>query len=425
MGRVAPSGTAFYAQPAMGLGSRVGLLALLLSATASAQAPTEAPSAAESGSETETEADAEAEAEADAETEAEAETDAEPDAEAETDAEPEAETEAEAEAEPEPQGSVAVLMVAATEDAREAADGLTEVLIGAVALRGAGPIVGKEELQSLLSQAEERTLECVTSPACLGRVSVQLGVREAIVGTLSHNASTWSFQLNRIDARAGQVLGSAFREIEGELGEVASAVLDAVPEVYMPPVRPAQVRISVNVPATIYIDDHEAGRFTGEALNVELEAGTYLVRAEPESDDHRPWSRRIEVSAGANVLVEASLDRVVVETPIGPIPDPPSGISSLVWVGTAVGAVGALGALTFGVRSQRTIGGDPNRAEALAFVEDRERDALLANIGFGVIAIGVGITVVGLLLSEIRGSRIAPTASASRHGAMVGIGGEL
>ncbi len=412
MGRVAPGWTAFYAQPAMRLGSRVGLLALLLSATAGAQAPG-AEAEAEPEAETEAGIEAESEAEREADTEAEAEPEAEPDAEQTDDSDRES------------QGSVAVLMVAATEDAREAADGLTEVLIGAVALRGAGPIVGKEELQSLLSQAEERTLECVTSPACLGRVSVQLGVREAIVGTLSGSNRSWSFQLNRIDARAGQVLGSAFREIEGELGEVASAVLDAVPEVYMPPVRPAQIRISVNVPATIYIDDNEAGRFSGEALSVELEPGTYLVRAEPESDDHHAWSRRIEVGAGANVLVEASLDRVVVETPIRPIPDPPSGISSLVWVGTAVGAVGALGALTFGVRSQRTIGGNPNRAQALAFVEDRERDALLANIGFGVIAIGVGITVVGLLLSEIRGSRIAPTATASRHGAMLGIGGEL
>ena len=326
---------------------------------------------------------------------------------------------------PETVSSVAVLMVAASADAQDAADGLTEVLIGAVAVRGAGPIVGKEELQSLLSQAEERTLECVTSPACLGRVSVQLGVREAIVGTLSRTASSWTFQLSRIDARAGRVLGSAFREIEGDLGEVAAAVLDALPDVYAPTVHPARVRIAVNVPATLYIDDVEVGRYLDEPLGFEVEPGPHELRAEPHSDEYRPWSRRVEARAGADLLVEASLDRVVIERPIPPIPDPPSGISSLVWVGTGVGIVGGVGALAFGVRSQRRIGGEPNRAEAVAFVDERERDALLANLGFGVLAIGVGITVVGLLLSEIRGARIAPAASASRHGAMLGIGGEL
>ena len=386
-GRVAQGFGPFYAPDAMRFGSAV---LLLLSTTAVAQPPA---------------AEIEPEAEADAEAEAEAEADAD--------------------AEAEPEGSVAVLMVAASEESRVAADGLTEVLIGAVALRGAGAIVGKEELQALLSQAEERTLECVTSPACLGRVSVQLGVREAIVGTLSRGESSWSFQLNRIDVREGRVLGSAFREIEGELGEVASAVLDAVPEVYAPPVRPARVRVAVNVPATIFIDDEEAGHFTDEPLAFELEPGPHALRAEPDSDDYRPWSREVEAREGAELLIEASLDRIVIEQPIRPVPEPPSGISSLVWVGTAVGAVGAIGALSFGIRSQREIGGDPNRAEAVAFVEDRERDALLANLGFGVIAIGVGITVVGLLLSEIRGARIAPSVSASRNGAMLGIGGEL
>lgn len=377
---------------------------LLLSTTAVAQPPVEPPP--------------EAAPEAAPESEPEAAPEAEPEA------EPEAAPEA-PETPPESEGSVAVLMVAASADAHEAADGLTEVLIGAVALRGAGAIVGKEELQALLSQAEERTLECVTSPACLGRVSVQLGVREAIVGTLSRNGATWSFQLSRIDARAGQVLGSAYREIEGELGDVASAVLDAVPEVYAPPVLPARVRIAVNVPATLFIDDVEVGRYVDEPLSFELEPGAHLVRAEPDSDAYRPWSREIEARAGAELLIEASSDRIVADPPIPPIPDPPSGISSLVWVGAAVTAVGGVGALAFGIRSQRDIGGDPNRAEAVAFVEERERDALLANLGFGVIAIGIGVTVVGLLLSEIRGSRIAPTATASRHGAMLGIGGEL
>ncbi|MEM9068262.1 MAG: hypothetical protein AAGE52_07135 [Myxococcota bacterium] len=317
---------------------------------------------------------------------------------------------------------VAVLVVSATETHESAADGLTEVLIGAIAARGGAEIVGKEEVQAILQQGEARSLECVTSPACLGRLAVQLQVDEAVVGTLSARDGVWSFDLNRVDVQAGETLGRTFREVEGDLGAVAGELLQATEELYRPPVRDARLRIAANAPARITIDGRDVGDYTGEVLQVEgLAPGTYRLRAEPLNEDHLPWEREVVLEADADLQIEASLP---VPAPIAPeLPGPePQGISPVLWVGAGAAVAGAVMAVGFGVRSQRDVGEGANRAQAKAFVEDRERDARIANASLVVMAAGVVTTIVGLFLSDFG---VEASAIATPEGGMVLFRGRL
>ena len=71
----------------------------------------------------------------------------------------------------------------------ELADALTELMIGEIAVRGGVSIVGKEEFQAQLGQTEARSLECIGSAACLGRVGVELQVDEVVAGTVGRTES--------------------------------------------------------------------------------------------------------------------------------------------------------------------------------------------------------------------------------------------
>ena len=141
----------------------------------------------------------------------EAQPEAEPETEPETEPEPETEDAGEGEGgetareraerlqapPPDPAKRVAVLLLAARGVDPETADALTEVAIGALAARGGATILGKEEFQAQLGQGEARSMECVTSTACLGRVGVELGVDEVIAGTINKRGAAWVFNIDR------------------------------------------------------------------------------------------------------------------------------------------------------------------------------------------------------------------------------------
>ena len=138
-----------------------------------------------------------------------------------------------------PRRRVAVLILAAGGGVDPSmADGLSELLVGALAVQGGVTIVGKEEFQAQLGQGDEGTLDCISSLACLGRVGVQLDVVEVVAGTLAHRDERWVFNLNRVDVRTGEIVGRVFREVEGDLGAVADALNAAIPELYAPAPEP-------------------------------------------------------------------------------------------------------------------------------------------------------------------------------------------
>lgn len=330
-------------------------------------------------------------------------------------------------------GRVAVLVLAASPADSAAADGITEVLIGDLAGAEEGPssIVGKEELQAQLGQSEEGSLDCVSSAPCLGRVGVQLGVDEVIAGTIRRVGSGWRFDLQRIDIRSGESIGRVFEEVRGEqddLGELAGAMQSALRRLYAPIVPAAELTVVPSAQpsafgATVTVDAGDPQVFSGDAITFELAAGPHeVVVALP---GHRPWRRTLDLGAGASLRVEPGLVRDApnpVRSSVPPTP-PTGGVSNWLWAGAGVAALGTGLSLGFGISSRRSPRAGSNRAEALAFADDRRRDAMLANIGLGVVAAGLTLGLVGVLRSDFAGAQ--PEVALTREGAVVGLTGSL
>jgi hypothetical protein len=309
-----------------------------------------------------------------------------------------------------PDRGVLVLVLPVDPADAETANALTELLIGAVASSDrASSIVGKEELQAQLQQSDEATLECIGSSACLGRLGIQLGVAEVLAATVARRGTHWLFDLHRLDPRSGESVAHVFREVEGELGALADAMLEALTTLDEEPNRSATLRVGVDVTgAEVSVDGELLGIYEGTLLEAELAPGTHEIRARAEG--HVDWVRAVELGAGDDVRLEAALRPEIVEPPaIPPPPDvdpPPSGetrLSPVLWVGMSVAVLGAGSALGFGISSRREPAEGVNRAEALAFTNDRKRDARTANAAVGIALAGVGLMGFGLWLSDFGG----------------------
>ena len=288
---------------------------------------------------------------------------------------------------------VAVLLLAAPGVDESVADDLTEVAIGAVAARGGVTIVGKEEIQARLGQGEARSLDCVTSAACVGRVGVQLDVDEVVSGTLNHHGTQWTFDLVRIDVRSGELLGRAYRELDGDLGVLAAAVQVAIPDLYVEHRPTASLRVLAGSSGgRVLLDGLDRGELTNGTLRLDgLEPGPHALVVELDSS-HR-LTRDISLEGGATLQMELSQPVV--------LPPPPGvRISSLVWVGSGLALVGGGVALGFGLASRRHPADGSTRIAASAYLDDRERDARIANAGLVGLGVGAGMAALGFLLSD-------------------------
>ena len=301
--------------------------------------------------------------------------------------------------------AVAVLAVEGVEPAT--ADSLTELVIGAVAARGNTTLVGKEELQAQLGQSETGSIDCVGSAACLGRIGVQLRVDELIAGTIGRNESSWTFNLNRIDIRSGEVIGRAFREVNGDLGAVADAVVAAVPELYAVVVSPGTLRIVAPIEgAEVLVDEVLIGTVgrAGTTLTVsDVVPGTHVVVVQAEG--YEPWQRTVRVESASIHEVEPHL-----------VPLTTSGVGwTFVWIGGAVTVAAAGTAVFFGLASQEEPGAGATRLEAIERADQAETDATIANVALGVGGAGLAVAMLGLVLvaGETSEPVLEPTVSAS------------
>lgn len=300
-------------------------------------------------------------------------------------------------------GRVAIVLLAAGGVDPSIADALTELAIGAVAQRGTTNIVGKEEFQSQLGQGEQGTMECVSSTACLGRVGVQLNVDEVIAGTIGRRGDTWVFNLNRIEIRTGNLAGRVFREITGDEGALAGAIQEAIPILYQVVRRPATLLISASVEgARVSVDGIEVGVYLGEPIRQpDIPPGPHDVTI--TAPGYRDFHRTLEVQEGTTLQVEAdmeSLDR--------------GGIHWMVWVGLGVAVVGSGAGVWFALESQQTLDHDDAtlRADVVDYYDDRDFDALLANLSFSVAGAGAVTAFLFLVLGSGGGSEDADTPAA-------------
>jgi len=306
---------------------------------------------------------------------------------------------------------VAVLILATGELDPAMAEGLSEVLIGALAARGGLTIVGQEEFQAQLGQGDERTLACVSSMACLGRVGVQLDVVEVIAGTLAQREERWVFNLNRVDVREGEIVGRVFRETAGDLGAVADALSAAIPELYAPPEPPTPVvppapaappfgTLVLSTPvsgADVVIDDALVGHTANGGLRHELQPGEARVRV--SAPGYHIWLRTVRVQAGGEVHIAVALDDAIEES-----------AHPWVFVGGALTAVSLGIGIGLGVLSQETLlisdtqrmNGEVLRADLVAFYETRRNEAIAADVFFAIAGAAAISTGVALFFPERR-----------------------
>lgn len=291
---------------------------------------------------------------------------------------------------------IAVLAVALEPEDAAIADGMSEVLIGAVAVlaaeQGRVAILGKEELQAQLMQGEARTLDCVTSDSCLSRVGLQLRVREAVVALLRRQEAGWLFGLDRIDVRTGSLIARAYREVDGSLRALAEALREATEEVFRPSQPMSRLRVSTNVVgAEVFLNERRIGTYAGAPIEVQaLMPGEHRLRV--HAPGHRLYEDVFVVGEDEELRVEASL----VETP-GP------SISPVLIAGAAGAALGLGVGIGFGVASAREADEGLSRAEVLEEADRQERQAGIATAGWVLFGAGVITSAVGLFLSDFSG----------------------
>lgn len=332
---------------------------------------------------------------------------------------------------PEPQ-RVAILILATSGVDAELADSLTELLIGAAATRGGLAIIGKEEFQARLAQDEGRSLECIGSAACLGRVGVELEVDQVIAGTVGRSRRGWIYNLNRIDIRSGELVGRAFQEVRGGVTELAASLQQSFPRLYRELQRRASLEVAADVPrAEVWVDGIVAGRIGERPMRLrELSAGEHEITI--RAPGYETWTRQVELSPGETLRVDVSLAAAAAA------PEPAlRATSALVWVGLSVAVAGAASASIFGSSSQGEPTAGLTRQAAIEEVEARRRDADIAHISLGTLGAGVILGVVGLILSDFGASAaespdgagdeggLRGGAAVGRHGVSVSVRGSL
>lgn len=294
---------------------------------------------------------------------------------------------------------VGVMVLAVSPEDAALAEGLGEVLLAAIAGRDALRLVGKEEIQAALGHDDAASLGCLAAPACLGQLGVQLGLGELVAVTLGRREGGFAFDLGRFDPRTGVRLAHVFREVDAdEVGALADAMLAAL-ATSEETAAPASARVVLTVEprhATVRIDGVEVA--TSDAI--ELSPGAH--RLEVRAEGFVSVERSLELAAGERRDVDVALASIAPPPPPdvrAPVEErrAPWTVIAIASGGVAVGA-GAL-ALGLGVRSQRDVDEGLTRAEALAQVAARRRDARIANASWVVGSVALATAAVTAVLA--------------------------
>ena len=209
---------------------------------------------------------------------------------------------------------VAVLMLATPGVEPELADALTELMIGEIAVRGGVSIVGKEEFQAQLGQTEARSLECIGSAACLGRVGVELQVDEVVAGTVGRTESGWVYNLNRIDIATGELVGRAFERVQGEVDALAQSVESVLPRIFASREPETSLHLLTSVEgAELYLDGVSVGRSGADIVRLTgLATGSHRLLVQAEG--YHPYEREIILRENETMRLEIALQPRPTET---------------------------------------------------------------------------------------------------------------
>jgi hypothetical protein len=285
------------------------------------------------------------------------------------------------------------------------ADSLTELLIAAIASRGAVEIVGKEEFQAALGRDDEGTLACIESDACLGRMGRELGVEELVAGTVSTERMEGSaelgraevgehfrFELYRLDVENGSALGRVAREVDGGFSALLSALTTSVDELYVERIEPGAIVVTEPLPV---VRD-------GSFRRGFLVPGLHRLTA--RAAGHEPLTREVEIEPGTTLMLSLELERRAESLFVS--------TTTAVLAGAGVAILGS--ALGVGLSSQTERDVSLNMRQSREFFEARELEANVANVLFAVGGGCLVAAVVSLVLDLTSSDDDASEPEASR-----------
>ena len=295
---------------------------------------------------------------------------------------------------------VGVVLLPRGEASADMTDSLTELLIAAVAARGATEIVGKEEFQAALGRDDAGTLACIESDACLGRMGRELHVRELIAGTLHYEAATaqtperFRFELYRLDVESGNARGHVAREVDDGFSSLLSALTSSVDGLYVERVEPGSIVVSTTPPgATLALDDEPLEPSPdGSFRHGFLVPGAHRLSA--RAAGHEPFAREVSIEPGTTLMLSIELvpraEQLTISVPTMIL----AGVGAAI-LGVAVG----VGALSQG-QPDRTL----DMRQSQSFFATRELEANAANVLYGVAGASLLAALVSLVIDVTSGS---------------------
>ena len=304
-------------------------------------------------------------------------------------------------------------------------------------------VVLPDDVRAKMDSHHYDTLKkCGGNVACAAQELSSLGVRRAVLGKLTRDERNYILKIWLLDLQGLTVIADVDRSILIAARRFQKDVEQAVPPL---------LRGEREARGTLVIEANLAdaqisvnGDFAGAPpLKLTLKPGKYEVKAERKK--YLPITRLVAVEANQETKLEFKLllipgqipDEQIVPALTKKIDDTkveqPLQLSALTWILGASTLVAAGTGITFGVisRSQEKALRDGydmekdlyqgTRAQAL----DQNRNALVANVAFGVAGAALVGTVISGIVDGKRSSAVQVAPAVSANGAGVTVGGNF
>jgi hypothetical protein len=303
-------------------------------------------------------------------------------------------------------------------------------------------VVLPDEVRGKMDAQRYDTLKkCGGNVACAAQELGSLGVKRAVLGKLTRDERNYILKLWLIDVAALTVIADVDRSILIAARRFQKDVEQAVPPL---------LRGEREARGTLVIEANLAdaqlsvnGEFAGAPpLSLTLKPGKYEVKAERKK--YLPITRLVAVEANQETKLELKLLLIPGQVPDDQIvpaltrkneekQEQPLQLSALTWILGASTLVAAGTGITFGViaRGQENTlraGYDADtdlfqgtRAQAL----EQNRNALIANVAFGVTGAALVGTVISAIVDGTRAPAVQVAPAVSTNGAGVTVGGKF
>ncbi len=216
----------------------------------------------------------------------------------------------------------------------------------------------------------------------------------------------------------------AIAALERYLRELPTAADHAQLEARLATLRQRPARVSVSSTpdgAQIVVDGESRPQRT--PADVDVPPGRHRISA--NLSGYRGTEREVETSPGVPLSVEVALEREGAST-VAPVVPPPvttrRGVSSAVWVATAVAGAAAVAGTVFGIMALSDAN-DYETAPTQELLDRGQRNALLSDVSFAASVLSAGVAVVVYFADRGRTESAAtPAATSSARMQFTGTG---